>query len=70
MLSGDYAGIDSSFIVSGLGNINARCVDKLNELYNERGVFTADETGNAGLPNASDNLSLCAILSDSKKRLA
>ena len=53
----------------GLEKTSAKCVDKLNELFCERGVFTKDETGNAS-GNLTDNLSLTAILSDSKKRLA
>lgn len=45
VLPGDFAGINTSnsaTIGSSLGNLNSRCVDKLNELFNERGVFTSD----------------------------
>lgn len=49
--------------------MNTRCVDKLNELYNERGVYTPTDTlNNTG--NYSDNLSVTAILNDTKKRIA
>lgn len=49
--------------------MSTRCVDKLNELYCERGVYAAGDTLNA-TGNYSDNLSVTAILADSKKRLA
>ncbi len=42
MLPGDFAGVNTADVGTTLGNLNTRCIDKLNELYNERGVFTAD----------------------------
>ena len=79
-LPGGFAGVDVTTLTtigSSLGNISSRCVDKLNELYNERGVYadstvvdpTVRNTGNK-TGSYSDNLSLTAILSDTKKRLA
>lgn len=56
-------------LATGLSKTSVKCVDKLNELFCERGVFTAGETGTTS-GNLADNLSLTAILSDSKKRLA
>lgn len=71
-LPGDFAGIDTTStttLAADLANMSTRCVDKLNELYCERGVYTAGDTLNA-TGNYSDNLSTTAILTDSKKRLA
>ena len=56
-------------LVVGLKKTSVKCIDKLNELYCERGIFTAAETGNVS-GNLADNQSLTSILSDSKKRLA
>ena len=41
-------------LVVGLKKTSVKCVDKLNELYCERGIFTAAETGNAS-GNLADN---------------
>lgn len=74
-----FAGLstfDPANSLLNLGNASSRCVDKLNELYNERGVYgnsavpaKVRNTGNA-TGSYSDNLSLTAIMSDTKKRLA
>lgn len=76
----DFAGLstfDPANSLLNLGNASSRCVDKLNELYNERGLYANSavvvpavrNTGNA-TGSYSDNLSLTAIMSDTKKRLA
>lgn len=71
-LPGDFAGINTTStetLAADIANMSTRCVDKLNELYCERGVYAAGDTlNNTG--NYSDNLSTTAILADSKKRLA
>jgi len=56
-------------LIVGLEKTSVKCVDKLNELFCERGVFSSTETGTTS-GNLADNLSLTAILSDSKKRIA
>tara|TARA_R110001606_G_C15015869_1_gene609063 strand:+ start:329 stop:541 length:213 start_codon:yes stop_codon:yes gene_type:complete len=41
-LPSSFAGLSTATaadLLLGLGNASSRCVDKLNELYNERGVY-------------------------------
>jgi hypothetical protein len=44
----------SANLAASLEKTSVKCVDKLNELYCERGVFTPAQTGNAK-GNLTDN---------------
>ena len=71
-LPGDFCGINTTSTVTlagALDKLNTRCLDKLSELYCERGLYEPADTLNL-TGNYSDNLSVTAILTDSKKRLA